>query len=316
MKPFPISQLDLPKSRIVGNSILIGGCMRSGTTIVGKLMGSLKEVNYFFEPAFMHRFLFTRSEMPSAIWKQLFEAYTFDDLYLNNLAGRNFNFNSHDGSYVHQLKSEAEISSRMERSYGRLELVEMAETGYFSFKLPDIVFGIKDLKKWYPDMKFLSMFRNANDVLNSILKKKWNTDSQLHVASPEPLRDYRLVGEMRVPKWVKEEDIQDWLGMSELDRTAYYYCEINEELLRQMDHTIVLDYDYFVKHPAQTLERLCSQWNLNKGDKTEGIVKNIYLRSAQREDLLTNVRPDLLDRIQFIQQAIGNYAGPNLIKAL
>ena len=46
------------RAEVIGKSILIGGCGRSGTTILGKLIGSLEGIEYYFEPAFLHKFIY------------------------------------------------------------------------------------------------------------------------------------------------------------------------------------------------------------------------------------------------------------------
>lgn len=311
-KPKPVADISL-KSLQAGKALLIGGCMRSGTTIMGTLIGSLQQVEYFFEPAFLHKFLYKIGEIPPQSWKDLFEAFLYDELLLNALSGRNLNFNAHDGSHIYKRKSEQEIAPRLNRSYRRLELEHIAKGYLPSFKLPDIIFISSWLRSWYPEMKLLFLYRNANDVLNSLLRKGWNSDEQLHISSPAPLRDYEIVGEMRVPKWVHKDDQLQWLASSELERCAYYYIRINQTLIEEIDHALVVSYDAFVQRPQEILETISTQWNLEAGDKTESILQSIRLQPSPRENLIPLLSPQTQQELHEINSFFHSYSKDNYL---
>ena len=59
----------------VRQSILITGSARSGTSIFGKMLGSLERVEYFFEPPTLFALFATLNDLPGREARFLFDTF-------------------------------------------------------------------------------------------------------------------------------------------------------------------------------------------------------------------------------------------------
>jgi len=133
------------KEKIIDKMIVIGGSARSGTTIMGKLINSMKNVEYFFEPPILTSLLLKKDELSNRSLIELLQFYFFDDFLLNSLSGRYINLNKNDDSCIYFVKNDEDIKNRISKSFGRIEINEIVKKYHFSFKLPEIVFFIDTL---------------------------------------------------------------------------------------------------------------------------------------------------------------------------
>jgi hypothetical protein len=97
----------------VNNSILITGSARSGTSIMGKIIHSLKNVEYVFEPPTLVSLFSVIHEMDEKHWSLLFQTYLYEEFLINAIAGRNLNFNTNDDSCIYNTKPRNEIEERL-----------------------------------------------------------------------------------------------------------------------------------------------------------------------------------------------------------
>ena len=67
------------------------------------------------------------------------------------------------------------------------------------------------------------MHRNPNDVINSIVKKKWFSDEFLNKNNSSQVVAVEIIDNIKIPYWIKEEDKSSWIKSDELNRCAYYY---------------------------------------------------------------------------------------------
>ena len=64
--------LDKKISKKCNEAIIISGGARSGTTIIGKVLHSLKNVEYAFEPPALFALFPLINDLPKKIWKLLY----------------------------------------------------------------------------------------------------------------------------------------------------------------------------------------------------------------------------------------------------
>ena len=299
----------MTKSEAIQRSILLGGSARSGTTIMGKLLGSLEGVEYFFEPAFLHKFIWQLGNMPDSDWKRVFEAYAYDDLLLGAIAGRNLNFNRHDDSCIFNVKAEAEIEKRLAKSHRKLELESLATQHTLAFKIPDLAFKVPHFQHLYPGLRAIAMVRNPADVLNSLISKKWFSDAALHIDSPLPQIDFETMGAYRVPRWVEAFQVDFWMSSTEVERCAYYWIRINEYLLGNQEAYHFVFYDELVRHPETVLDRLCAKMGLERGGKTVEVLASISPRPSRPGNFLNELPDFLRDRIDAICEDYADQLG-------
>jgi len=282
---------------ILDKMIVIGGSARSGTTIVGKLINSLKDVEYQFEPPMLESILLKENELSEKSLKELLQSYFFDNFLLDCLSGRNINLNKNDDSCILNVKSEKEIQKRYEKSFTRNELEEIVKKTTFSFKLPEIVFFLDLINSQFDKNRTILMHRNPNDVINSIIKKEWFSDEFLNEKHPSQIKAVKIIESIKIPYWVKHEDEVFWVNATELDRCAYYYKRVSTEILTHYKKSIIIDYDIFVQEPEKIINIISDSLNLEMTEKTYEIINSVNYQDKKRDNLLLSVSNDLREDI-------------------
>lgn len=304
--------------------LLIGGCQRSGTTIMGKLIGSLKNVEYFYEPFLLPHLLSClpvppfdcappchaeRSPerdtgIPEEIWKQLFQAYIHGELLNPAVAGRNLNFKKTDDSYIFNMKSQEEVDEKMNNPIRRAEIDRRSSESLLALKQPDTVFYVSRLKKMYPKMQVLFVVRGVEHNVHSMIEAKifateeWSTNSFI------PAFPVREVKGMQIPHFVSEEEEDVWINSSEVERAVLYYCLMSEGMLKNADDALVIKYDDLISDPNGTLGRILKDFNLEKGAKTDEILSGISLRKKDRKEYLPLVSDELREKARRAEEAV------------
>lgn len=277
---------------IVGKSVLIGGCGRSGTTILGKLIGSLEGIEYYFEPAFLHKFIYEINNIPHDRWQSIFEWYIYDDLLLNSLAGRNLNWNLNDDSCVLNFKSDT-VKQRLSTSHRKLDLEAQAANSRVAFKIPDLVFQMPLIRSIYPEISSVSIFRKPEFTIPSIHQKLWFHDQALDINSPMPQIAFSVHGNSRVPLWVPEEEVGYWLSLPEIDRAAYYYIKANEILLSQCSQLCLICYDSLINNAETEVNKICNYLKTEFSSKTKDVINSIRTNERDAPSSWNEINADL-----------------------
>jgi len=291
-------------SNILDEMVLIGGSARSGTTIMGKLINSLDKTEYLFEPPMLTSLLLKKDELSSQSLKELIQFYFFDNFLLDALAGRNLNLNTNDDSCILHVKNMEDIKSRQQKSFTRVELEGVVLSTIFSFKLPEIVFFLDTIDTHFPRNKKILMHRNPNDVINSIIRKKWFSSEYLDEKHPSQIYATEIINSIKIPYWVKQEDKEFWTISNELNRCAYYYRRISEEILENSDSAIIINYEEFVKKPNEIFKDVVKLLGLEFGEKTEEILSTVQYQDKHREDYLEGLDGELLSAIKNLDEKL------------
>lgn len=263
----------------VSNAILISGSARSGTTIMGKVIHSFDGIEYTYEPPLLFSLFPLINQLAEQDWRLLYETYLYEEFMLNSLAGRAINCNRKDDSSIYNVKSESEVASRLQSTLSKNEAEILAKNRTIAYKMPDITPYIPKLMNYYPGMRVIIMMRDAVGTLNSILKKKWFNELNVRNSLIWPFRVYKQV---RIPFWVREEEEELWMNLSELDRAAYYYIRINESTNGIIGH-IKVRYTRLVNRPKDITNELAEKLNLKFGTETEKIFQEIKPTAPERD---------------------------------
>jgi len=280
---------------VAGRCIFITGSARSGTSLVGALIHSMEGVEYIYEPPMVLGLLSMINDLDSEKWKLLFETYIYEEFLINSIAGRNFNFNVNDYSYIGNHKTQAEIEFRKSKSWGKDDCEKIAKNKIVAFKNPDLVYATTKFKEYYPDSKVVLVLRNGIDTINSILAKKWfsieNETSNLYWP-------FRIYQGKKIPHFVNPEEIELWLQMKEIDRAAFYYIKISEQQLLIPD-AIRVKYSDLIKSPMKEVEILAENLALQTSPITKIIVSQIKLSCAFRDrDIVNKISKFLRDEFE------------------
>ncbi|PJB71809.1 MAG: hypothetical protein CO093_04390 [Alphaproteobacteria bacterium CG_4_9_14_3_um_filter_47_13] len=260
-------------------AILITGSARSGTTIIGKIIHSLSDVEYAFEPPILFSLFSLIYEMPEYRWTLLYQTYLYESHLLNALAGRSINCNRHDDSSIYMVKSEEDIEDRLNKSRGKQEIEALATASTVAYKIPDILPRIPKLLEYYPQTRVVIVNRGYIEILNSLSKKEWFSNEN---ANKNLIWPFTIYKDINIPFWVVKDDHETWYNMSALDRCAYYYLEIVKNIDR-IPNRIDVRYEALLENPVAATEKLAKQLGLSFGSKTRDILATIKLRPQERD---------------------------------
>jgi hypothetical protein len=286
---------------IIDKGIFISGSARSGTTIIGKLISTLSNVEYFYEPLLPVPIMLNNGIKNS---KKLLEIYLVENLLGESIAGRNFNFNENDDSCIYNSKSKKEIDEVMSKAHDRKELEEKYLKTVFSMKIPDLIFFLRDLRFLYPNTNYVLMHRNPNDVINSLKRKGWFSSKNLQKINLTPKYPKKIIDNIKIPYWVKQEDENFWLNTDEINRCAYYYKRISEEVLENAGSSIIINYEEFIEKPNEVFRYLVKLLGLEFGEKTEEILSTVQYQFKHREDYLGGLDGELLSAIENLDEKL------------
>jgi len=276
---------------MAGQAVLISGTVRSGTTILGKVIHSFQNVEYAFEPPMLNSLIPMIDKLPEKPWKMLYETYLYEEILINGVSGRSINCNLEDDSSIYRVKSTSSISDRLERSFSKLEASRIASNSTVAFKLPNMGPFLLKLQGYYPRIKMIILRRSVSDTLNSLMRKHWFSDEMLDQGIVWPFYNQ---GGIKIPFWFRDENRNQWVNMSEIDRCAYYYLWMNRYFNKVPDH-FEIDYDEMVRDPLSIVQGLADYLELSFGPKTEDIIASICpTDSPRRANLLDSVSPDVM----------------------
>jgi len=252
------------------SNIIISGLPRSGSTLLGNLIGSGNKVEYFFEPPLISPLLSLIDELSSDSFKMIYDYYIKNELILSSIAGRRLNFNTNDDSHIYRYKTKDEINVRLNKSWRASELNQLLDQYSIAFKTPGISNNLLKLQSYYPNWKMVIIFRKYEDILKSIIVKGWFDDT-----NPNIITTYKLFGESRVPNSIPNLWEIRWKNLSVEERAMIY---INEQFssLRTIDNYIRVDYEKLVNDPNTHLNILFNELGVSQTNKTEDLIASIY----------------------------------------
>ena len=235
----------LPQIKFVKSPIFILGTGRSGTTILGMVLGSHREVGFLNEP--------------KAIWAH---ALNDEDLVGNyRKCAAKYRLSPHNYK-IAEFQKVSKIYAAYLWLSGRSRIVD---------KYPEIIFRTELVKDIFPDAKFIFLSRNGNDTCASI--KKWSerlgqySDESVLDWWGENDRKWNYIKQQLVPE---HDDLNsNMLKMDDLDhvgRAAVEWILSMREGLKLMSlqsgNTLHVPYDALCNDPPYWLEKVRKFLNL------------------------------------------------------
>lgn len=288
--------------------LIITGSGRSGTTIFGTLMHSLRQVEYFFEPPLIVPLFIKFEEMNPRDWLALYSYYVFDALFLQAISGRNLNFNPNDDTYIYKVKSREDIAGRLERSARRAEIVTRADEYTVAYKHPELIFFLDAIREVLPEARIVVIQRNPDDVLSSLLQRKWFSADSMDARSTVQIYPRTIARGVKVPFWVLDADTDFWVAASELDRSAYYLNRVLTCTLGHLERMLVVQFENMVSDPSGTLDLVLDRLALAPGPQTPAVLDSIKARGWNAGDLLSQVCQPLQASIRASCERISSQA--------
>jgi hypothetical protein len=275
-------------------AILISGNGRSGTTLLGKIIHSMQDVEYVFEPPLLFSLLPLVSSLNEGKFRLLFETYCLEELLLGQVTGRSFNLNRNDDSCIFWTKADSEIHERLSTAWTKTSALEKTKNRRLAIKIPDVTCFLPVLQKLYPGMTMVITHRDVNAVIDSVMKKSWFKDLSLSTGNiiwPSRTKDFTT------PVWVDDDDVERWRSWSELERAAYYYIRITRGS-DELESAVRVSYERLVGAPHQVVAELAERLDLRFGEKTRELIKTTVARSENPPDWTAGLPKNMRDQIE------------------
>jgi hypothetical protein len=236
----------IAQERLMDGAVVISGAPRSGTTLLGKIAGSLKGLEYQFEPPTFYMICasYAMGRLSLDVASDLLRVYSAEDLLIEAVHGRGVNLRQSDDSFILNRLSREELDQRWQSIGSRAEALAWIrrQGARLAVKVPNIMDALPLLHHAMPNAHLVVVMRDGRDVVSSIIRKGWVTDDGLR-NDLWPYHD----GQAKVPApyWVPPAWLSAW-------------------------STLTVE------------SRACLMWTVHAGKALDGIRSNDYFPESRR----------------------------------
>lgn len=281
LKKTPTNYRKIFKDRL----IIITGVGRSGTTILGKILGSMKNTAYVFEPAIIKYCAYSQGVLGAL----------FEDYFLPQIQGR-VNENPNDWTYYKNHITDEELQYRRENNNRRADALEHIKKNNFKFiiKMPEFHQYYDAWQEDYKNLniKWVNIIRSGFDVVNSAIERKWYTDEYCN----NNMVDWLIENPVLTPEFIDEQSQNLWPKYNQETRAACVWRCLTEKPIEGFE----LSYENFCEEPNLFVDVLTEFCGLQKTKLTEQHINSVKKHKKIEKNLfeLRNIYP--MERTKFI----------------
>jgi hypothetical protein len=249
-------------NKIFANGLLvITGVARSGTTLLGKIIGSLSNTHFIFEPPTFRLIppLILEGYLKEKQGDELLKAILFEELYLQIIHGRYINFNEKDDSYIGYYKDPEKIKQRWKKYKRRKDVIEDLEKNNYLFvlKIPNMQPNLNTIKKLFHNMKLIHCIRDGNDIISSSIRRDFYTQDYLNKRNIDWSNE---IDSLKIPWFINKKDIQFFSKWNQYTRAAHIWRVLTETGLKFKDenknNVFQFKFEDFIKNPETFIDRI------------------------------------------------------------
>jgi len=238
------------------NLVVITGVARSGTTLLGKIIGSFLDTYYIFEPPTFRLIppLIHKGYLKERQGTELLKAILFDELYLQIIHGRYINFNEKDDSYIGHYVDPELIKERWKKYRRRKDVIEVLENNNYLFvlKIPNIQPSLNVLKNLFNDIKFVHCIRDGNNIVSSSIRKDFFTQDFLNKRYIDWSNE---INSIKIPWFINKKDYSFFLKWNQYTLSAYIWRILTEMGLNytknNRKNVFEFKFEDFIKKPMK-----------------------------------------------------------------
>lgn len=291
--------------------VVITGVARSGTTLLGKIIGSLSNTHYLFEPSTFRLIppLIQECYLKERQGGEILKAILFEELYLQTIHGRYVNFNEKDDSYIgHYIDSE-KIKLRWKKYKRRKDVIEDLEKNNYLFvlKIPNIQPSLNTLKNLFHDMKLIHCIRDGNDVVSSSIRRDFYTQDHL---SKRNIDWSSEINSLKIPWFIDKKDRHFFSKWNHYTRAAHIWRILTEIGLKFADEnkTNVFQFKFedLIKNPEFFIEGIERFVGKKRTDITIQHLDSIrFYRQREYPDNTPNIEQPEREKFVELQKELG-----------
>ena len=280
---------NLPNLNYLNKKIIwIIGLERSGTTVLGNLLGSCKDVEYLYEPDTLYPILYLKNKISHDKWKMLFECYFYNDLLRNRINNRQINLNKTDDSYYFNYKNKLEQNKKIFDIFKKNKIIPRSK---IIIKVPGLIDEIVNLKKLYKNFQFIIIERTSSEIVNSIIKKAWFKKNYDNRHFP-----YIKKGTKLYPFWLNKKYYKIWNTFNEYEKAAFYVIEYKKKISK-LKNLYNVKYDQLTDNPKIVFKDISKKFNLSPTHKTISLIKKIKKIKKNILNLKKKLRKEIYNKL-------------------
>jgi len=253
--------------------VIITGVMRSGTSILEKIVGSLKgmEVSYEPWPFMVIATLQNAGLMNRTIARMSLQKYC-DDLLTDLLFGRSLNFRDGEISSILNYRTKKELENRWKLLRSRVDVSNFARKNksILLIKATNMQLYYKFLYEALPGCKIIHMVRNGTQVAASNVDKGWYSNNGLKapqfVKLTKDVFDTRSKRKYTVPSYLDQGEARHFHEASDFGRCALSWvslmkanARLTESLkLKKSRQFHELKFEDLLTDPRGTVKQICN----------------------------------------------------------
>jgi hypothetical protein len=254
--------------------VIITGVARSGTTILGKIVGSFSNAHYLFEPSvfFLIPPLIQKNYLAKKEGSALLKAVLFEDMYLQVIQGRYVNFNENDDSFIGNYANIEDVKKRWKTFERKVDVQDYLKKNeiLYVLKMPDISSFYGLLKETFPGVKFIDIVRDGNDIVSSSIRRDFYSTSDLN----ERIVSWSyMTNNFKVPWFIDKKNRKLFTEWNYPTRVAHIWRVLTEKGLyfarKNKDDVLQFKLEDFIENPDLYVEKIERFVGLNKTDITK-----------------------------------------------
>jgi hypothetical protein len=238
--------------------LIITGVGRSGTTILGKVIGSLRPTFYLFEPALMQLipFLNACAESSERVYSLLLQSLLFEDYFLQVIHGRSLNFNVQDDSYIGNYVLQSDIERRWKNLARRGDVLVYLKNEHplFVIKTPEFQPLCSVAQQAFSQPRFIHIIRDGSDVVSSTVNRGWYTDEYMNTVMIDWVEKRGDKQNCNIPWYLDSESKEHFPRWNQTTRATSIWRSLTESGMafcaENPDHCFQFKYEDFIRSPA------------------------------------------------------------------
>jgi hypothetical protein len=313
-----IMRFPKPQNDCMKNSVMLTGIFRSGTTILGKIMGSFKNVEYSYDPPIISTLDYANlnGKLDGECVSGIFGTYMAQDIMLNYHHGRGYNIRVNDGSCIFNMKSHKEIEQRLKINGVNEASKLMYELNSRLIWKSVVRFSIIPIfMKHYENFKVVEIERDLKRLLSSLIKIGWFNKNEMKSEKYMGIWPYKEGYESKIPYMVSKETADLWDNsnvetnvarlLNDLTKIRFDIKKIVKE--QYPGSYLTIKYEDLLDNTSKVVNKIEKFTGMKRTSISEKWIKDVKQTKAafDIDDIISKIEPSVLELLEKNNKLLG-----------